>query len=113
MKKSVIYMGNYERVTKADTVTHLVYIVGGEGLFGIYVKQFKGTTPLKNAMYYVYPDHLGSFSIITDANGTVKQKCTFDTWGRRAFSKTLFAEKIELNKKIERINNTAYPFRSS
>ena len=39
----------------------------------------------KNGMYYVHPDHLGSFSIITDAAGNLKQKCTFDAWGKRTF----------------------------
>jgi RHS repeat-associated protein len=36
-------------------------------------------------MYYVHPDHLGSLMIITDAAGTVKQKCSFDAWGKRTF----------------------------
>jgi RHS repeat-associated protein len=84
--KTVIFAGNYERVTRSDTVTHLYYISGGEGLCGIYVKQFKGNTALKDAVYYVHPDHLGSLAIITDANGVVKQKCTFDAWGRRQFT---------------------------
>jgi RHS repeat-associated protein len=35
------------------------------------------------AYYYVHPDHLGSLAIITDANGVVKQKCTYDAWGKR------------------------------
>jgi len=36
-------------------------------------------------MYYVHPDHLGSFTLITDALGNVIQKCTFDAWGKREF----------------------------
>ena len=47
-------------------MTHLYYIAGGEGLCGIYVKQFKNTTSLKDGMYYVHPDHLGSLALITD-----------------------------------------------
>ncbi len=83
--KTVIFADNYERVTRSDTVTHLYYIAGGEGLCGIYVKQTKGNNTLKDAVYYVHPDHLGSLAIITDANGNVKQKCTYDAWGRRTF----------------------------
>ncbi len=33
--------------------------------------------------YYVHPDHLGSISVVTDRDGAVKQKCTYDAWGRR------------------------------
>ena len=79
--KTTIFAGDYEKITKSDTTTHLYYIQGG-----IYVKQTKGaTTTLKNEMYYVHPDHLGSLTIITDANGAIKQKCTFDAWGNRTF----------------------------
>jgi len=51
----------------------------------MYVKQFKGSTTLKDEMYYVHPDHLGSFTIITNAAGAIKQHCTFDAWGNRTF----------------------------
>ena len=85
IKKTVIFAGNYERITRNDTVTHLYYIAGGEGLSGIYVKQTKGATTLKDGMYYVHPDHLGSLTVITDASGAIKQKSTFDAWGKRAF----------------------------
>jgi len=81
IKKTVIFAVNYERVTKKDTVTHLYYIAGG-----IYVKQFKGSATIKDRMYYVHPDHLGSFAVITDAAGIVKQQCTFDAWGKRSFT---------------------------
>ena len=62
-------------------MTHLYYIAGG-----MYVKQFKGATILKDGMYYVHPDHLGSFAVITDAAGAIKQQCTFDAWGKRSFT---------------------------
>ena len=72
-------------VTRSDTITHFYYIAGGDGLCGIYVKQTKGATTLKNGMYYVHPDHLGSLAIITDASGNIVQQCTFDAWGVRTF----------------------------
>jgi RHS repeat-associated protein len=56
-----------------------------DGLCGIYVKQLKGNAILKNGMYYVHPDHLGSFAVITDVMGNVVQKCSFDAWGNRKF----------------------------
>ena len=86
IKKTTIFAGNYERITKNDTVTHLYYIAGGNGLSGIYVKQTKGATSLKDGMYYVHPDHLGSLAVITDAAGAIKQQCRFDAWGQREFT---------------------------
>ncbi len=79
--KTVIFAGDYERVTKSDTITHLYYMPGG----GIYVKQLKGSVTLKNGMYYAHPDHLGSLAMVTDASGNMVQKCTFDAWGCRSF----------------------------
>ena len=81
-KKTVIFAGNYERITKNDTITHLYYITGG----GIYVKQTKGSVTLKDGMYYTHTDHLGSLAIITDATGAIKQRTTFDAWGKRTFT---------------------------
>ncbi len=79
--KTVIFADNYERITRNDTTTHLYYVNGG-----IYVKQVKGaSTILKNEMYYVHPDHLGSLMTITDAAGNIKQKSAFDAWGKRTF----------------------------
>ena len=75
------HAGNYERVTKNDTVTHLYYIAGG-----IYVRQTKSAATLKDGMYYVHPDHLGSLAVITDEAGVIKQQCTFDAWGKRTFT---------------------------
>jgi hypothetical protein len=47
-----------------------------ENLVAIAVKTAAETPSL----YYVHPDHLGSLMIITDAAGTIKQKCSFDSW---------------------------------
>ncbi|MDR1153699.1 MAG: hypothetical protein LBL04_03230 [Bacteroidales bacterium] len=53
---------------------------------GIHVRQLKGaSTLLQNRMFYAHPDHLGSLTLITDAAGNVRQKCTFDAWGKRTF----------------------------
>jgi len=79
--KTVIYAGNYERITKNDTITHLYYITGG----GIYVKQTKDSVTLKDGMYYAHTDHLGSLAVITDAAGNIVQQCEFDAWGQRTF----------------------------
>ncbi|MDR1153694.1 MAG: hypothetical protein LBL04_03205 [Bacteroidales bacterium] len=80
--KTVIFAGDYERVIKSDTTTHLYYMEGG----GIHVKQVKGaSTLLREGRYYIHPDHLGSLTLITDATGGTVQKCSFDAWGKRTF----------------------------
>ena len=85
--KTVIFAGNYERITQGDTITHLYYIAGGDGLCGIYVKQTVGSSvTLRDEMYYAHADHLGSLAIITDANGAIVQHTTFDAWGNREFA---------------------------
>ena len=33
------------------------------------------------AIHYILKDHLGSWTTITDANGTVEQELSFDAWG--------------------------------
>ncbi len=50
-----------------------------DGLAAIY--EIKGTGASK--MHYIYTDHLGSYNVITDANGAVEEQLSFDAWGRR------------------------------
>jgi RHS repeat-associated protein len=33
-------------------------------------------------MYYVYTDHLGSYNLITDEAGAIKERRSYDAWGR-------------------------------
>ena len=33
-------------------------------------------------MYYFHTDHLGSISVITDQNGSVLQRLSYDAWGK-------------------------------
>jgi len=90
IKKTVIYAGNYERITKTDTVTHLYYIAGGEGFSGIYVKQTRGATTLKEGMYYTHTDHLGSIMSITDNAGSEVFKASYDAWGKQTVTNSTF-----------------------
>ena len=45
-----------------------------------YAGTYSYNTTLKDGMYYVHPDHLDSFVTITDATGTIKQKCSFEDY---------------------------------
>ena len=88
--KTSIFAGNYEQVIKGDTVTHFTHIYGGEGLCAINVLQeYPGLKKSLPKMYYVHPDHLGSLTIITNAAGNIKQKSTFDAWGKRTLDVTV------------------------
>lgn len=37
----------------------------------------------KHYLHYILKDHLGSWTTITDAEGTVEQELSFDAWGKR------------------------------
>ena len=62
-------------------VRHLHYIALADGVFAIMVRN--GAV---DSMYYVHPDHLGSYAIVTDALGNVKQRAEYDPWGKRILS---------------------------
>jgi hypothetical protein len=41
------------------------------------------TYPEAGAIYYVHTDHLGSYTLITNANKTKVDSLWFDAWGNR------------------------------
>ncbi len=63
----------------AHNKRHLHYLSGGDGLFAIYVMEKSG----KDKMYYLHTDYQGSYETITNAQGAVVEKLSFDPWGRR------------------------------
>jgi len=70
--------GTYEKENLNGTERNLYYISASNGLVAIYEKIGSNT-----AMHYVYKDNLGSYNVITDANGTIEENLSFDAWGRR------------------------------
>lgn len=68
---------NYEKeVDNQGTVFHYHYIYGVRGLAAICVRHND-----IDSMYYVYPDHLGSYTHITNASKQVVRNLHFDPWG--------------------------------
>jgi RHS repeat-associated protein len=65
-----------KRITE-NGITRELYYIGGNAIL---VKSDGVST-----LYYVHPDHLGSYAVITDVMGNVVQKCSFDAWGNRTF----------------------------
>jgi hypothetical protein len=82
-----------------DTTTTLrryFYIYGDNGVVGMYLatRTGKDTTTYGNdsllydkglvttdSLYYIHPDHLGSYVAITNAAKQVRQRNWFDPWG--------------------------------
>jgi len=79
MQKTTIFDGDFEHETFTNgTTRQLHYIALGDGVFAIMVRN-AGI----DSMYYVHPDHLGSYTLVTDAQGNVKQRAEYDPWGLR------------------------------
>jgi RHS repeat-associated protein len=57
------------------------YLVAGGQLIGMRVELSGGTVHTR----YFHKDHLGSISTITDENGVVLQRLSYDAWGKRRF----------------------------
>ncbi len=76
--KTVIFAGNYEKISDNGVTRELYYISGGDGLAAIYVKAGSSYN-----MYYAHTDHLGSIISLTDDNGNSVFKATYDAWGKQ------------------------------
>ena len=73
--------GNYEKEILSDgSERNLYYIRAPNGVVAINEKL---STNISSSMHYVYKDNLGSYNVITDANGNIEENLSFDAWGRR------------------------------
>jgi len=74
-------LGNYEEEIDETSgiTTKYYYISGGNGLAAIY----KQAGSASGTMYYVHKDHLGSIDLLTDNNGNVAERYSYDAWGNR------------------------------
>ena len=74
--------GNCEFVTEDNgaysTSYSLTYLSGPLGVFAVRDTRMQ---PESRRMYYVHPDHLGSWTTVTAWNGNVVQDVWFDPWG--------------------------------
>lgn len=76
-QQTIIYSGNYEKITVGANTYEVHYINSPDGLIAMNVR-----TNGVDALYYVHTDHLGSITSIYDANGTKVFEQSFDAWGR-------------------------------
>ncbi|MDR2039059.1 MAG: RHS domain-containing protein [Bacteroidales bacterium] len=77
--KTVIFAGDYEKITENGITKQLYYISGGDGLAAIYVKQ----SGQSDQIYYTHTDHLGSIVQLTDNNGNAVFNASYDAWGKQ------------------------------
>jgi len=72
-------LGQYEKETDSTgNVRELYYISGADGVVGVLQRMNE-----QDSIYYIHKDHLGSFDVITNPDGTVKERYNYDPWGRR------------------------------
>ena len=80
--RTKVYAGNCEFVTEDNgaysTSYSLTYLSGPLGVFAVRDTRMH---PDPKQMYYVHPDHLGSWTTVTGWNGAVVQDVWFDPWG--------------------------------
>jgi RHS repeat-associated protein len=74
------FLGNYEKTVDQQTNAsqEIHYIGGGDGLAAIYSSE--NGNP--GALHYVFTDHLGSITMLTDSAGNMEVNQNFDAWGR-------------------------------
>ena len=78
------YVGSCEFVkTNGVTTSELTFLSGPLGVFAVIDSHVQ---PVGKGMYYVHPDHLGSWTTITNRNGMVVQDVHFDPWGTPYYS---------------------------
>ncbi len=76
--KQTLYVGNVE-FTRTNGVMSLVQ----RHLAGVAVEMEYFGANSRQVLSYLYRDHLGSVTVMTDANGKVVSEHSFDVWGQR------------------------------
>lgn len=76
------YADNYERIEFTNQkVRELNYISSPSGLCAIFVKN---SNPDSDTLYYIFKDHLGSITTITNNKDNKIQRLSYDLWGKRS-----------------------------
>jgi len=79
VKTKYFALGQYEKETDSTgNVRELYYISGADGVVAVLEKKNN-----QDSIFYIQKDYLGSYDVISNQNGTVKERYNFDPWGRR------------------------------
>lgn len=71
------YVDNCEYIDNGLYTTTLTYLTGPLGVFGVQ-EQRDGYRPDR---YFIHPDHLGSWTLVTDSYANIRQDVVYDAWG--------------------------------
>ena len=71
------YVDNCEYVIDGSDNTALTYLCGPLGIFGVHEERGE-TMPRR---YFIHPDHLGSWTLVTDHQANIVQDVMYDVWG--------------------------------
>lgn len=75
---------NYEiEIDNDGNQRQLHYLSASDGTFAIYEWESMPMQEPVKKMYYIHKDHLGSYETISDEDGLIVEKLSFDPWGRR------------------------------
>lgn len=77
IKKEKVYVGDCEYVSVNGKTTIYTYLKGSMGVFAVCCTSDNGTY----SIMYIHPDHLNSWSLVTDENGIIVQNVSYDAWG--------------------------------
>jgi RHS repeat-associated protein len=75
--KTTLYVGNTEFISEGSVLKEVQRQVAGVAL-----ETFYPATNVRR-LDYLHHDHLGSIDVITDENGAVVKKFSYDAWGQR------------------------------
>jgi RHS repeat-associated protein len=79
IKTKFFALGSYEKeIDQNNNVKELYYISGPSGIVAVLQRSNS-----QDSIFYVYTDHLGSWDVVTDLNGAIRDRYNFDAWGRR------------------------------
>lgn len=71
------YVSDCEFVDNEDSGIVYTFLKGPMGVFAV----CKTDEKQQNSLFYVHKDHMGSWCLITDGEGNVVQKTSYDAWG--------------------------------
>jgi len=80
MERQKTYVANCEFITESEsglvTEKSWTFLTCPTGVFAVVEKE--GNT---ETLHYILKDHQGSWTVVTDAEGTVEQELSYDAWG--------------------------------
>ncbi|WP_373829399.1 RHS repeat domain-containing protein, partial [Bacteroides heparinolyticus] len=83
--RSKVYAGHCEYVNGPNNNRSLTYLSGPLGVFAVYEQSgpyyLDEESGWDASLHYVLKDHLGSWTTVTDKQGNVEQRLSFDAWG--------------------------------